>query len=682
MASLRSAPRWAVATIVALGLCVSMAHSASPPAPCPTFCGSAGGPELLSFDQLSGDRLRLALLLAKNGPVEIVVTKATGGRLVRTAQTVINLQPREVLLGRIPVRGRLKTITKVRLRKFTHGQRERVVSLRPAAKPLPAGLYILTVNAITSKGKIRVKGSSIVVRVEKNGRLGTLLAPYPAPSAVTGAPASVEATTASVNGTVFGNGKPTHYFIQYGPTPHYSQHTKSKLASSKLKTLKIKVKLSKLYSGVVYHYRIVATSCHGCQSGTTYGADQTFPTIPRTTQELDAERAVLSYNAMQNYFYASNVYPGDTSSLYTESYPASASANRYSFLWAFSRAMAGTVALAGVPSSLLGGTNYFADAADRLVGLSRYWTGAGYDSYPPAPYGSGGDKYYDDAGWIGLTSMQDYQVTGSPTALQDAKNVFNWVWPGGWAGSWPYEPGGIFWVNQGVGAGVSNHDRTTNSTAPNAELALLLNYFDPSNAATYQSAATDMYGWVNHYLYNVPNSSAHPNPTDPDGPNPNYNPGEVALMVDKVRGANTIDPALWSYNQGTMIALNVREYELTGQADYLTEAQNIATTALSTFNETNYVDTQQAPYNAIFFSGLLELYSVTSDSALQSSIISTIQTYANDAWSSYRNAHDLFRFPSSQDSGYQLLDQGAMVEIYAMLAWNPTNYGKLPQVRR
>jgi hypothetical protein len=209
-----------------------------------------------------------------------------------------------------------------------------------------------------------------------------------------------------------------------------------------------------------------------------------------------------------------------------------------------------------------------------------------------------------------------------------------------------------------------------------------LQYFDPSNAATYQAAATNMYEWVNHYLYNVPNSATDPDPTDPLGPNPNYNQNEVALMVDKVRGSDAIDPALWTYNQGTMIALNVREYQATGQAAYLVEAQNIASTALNTFNETQYLDNQQAPYNAIFFSGLLELYSVTSDTALQSRIISTIQTYANDAWTYYRSAQNLFRFPSSQNTGYQLLDQGAMVEIYAMLAWNPSNYGRLPQARR
>ena len=90
---------------------------------------------------------------------------------------------------------------------------------------------------------------------------------------------------------------------------------------------------------------------------------------------------------MQQYFYAPNVYPGDTSSLYVEDYPQSG--NRYSYLWPFSRALVGTITLAGIPSSLDGGLEYQADVNDRLTGLSHYWDGAanppGYDSYVTAP---------------------------------------------------------------------------------------------------------------------------------------------------------------------------------------------------------------------------------------------------------------------------------------------------------
>lgn len=489
------------------------------------------------------------------------------------------------------------------------------------------------------------------------------------PSVSTGGPSSITQSSATVSGTVNPNGRSNTYSFQYGTTTSYGSTTASQVAGSGATTVNVSVNLSSLTAGATYHYRLYASSA----SGIAYGSDRTFMTI-LTAQQLDANRAVATYNAMQQHFYAASVYPGDTSSLYTENYPQSG--RRYSFLWPFSRALAGTITLAGVPSVLVGGASYQANVADRLTGLSRYLdstsTPPGYDSYPPAPHGGGGDKYYDDQAWVGLAAAQNYAMTSDPTSLADAKNVFNFVYPGGWGDSASFEPGGIYWVKQGAGVGLANHDRTTTSNAPNAEIALLLENFDPANAARYDAGANAMYGWVNHYLYNVGT-----NPTDPNAPNPNYTPNQPALMFDKVTGGNAIDETLYTYNQGTMIAANVREYQKTGNSAYLAAAGAIANTALSTFNEPYYIN-HSAAFNAIFFRGLLVLYSVTSDTNLQSNIVQTIQTYADDAWNNHRSSNGLFSFASSSGTGYQLIDQGAMLQIYAMLAWNSIDYTKLP----
>jgi Glycosyl hydrolase family 76 len=490
-----------------------------------------------------------------------------------------------------------------------------------------------------------------------------------APSVSTGGASSITQSGATVSGTVNPNGQSTTYSFQYGTTTSYGATTASQAAGSGTTAVNVSTNLTGLTAGTTYHYRITATNA----SGTAHGSDLTFTTL-MTVQQSDASRAVATYNAMQQHFYAADVYPGDTSSLYTENYPQSG--NTYSYLWPFSRVLAGTITLAGVPSALVGGASYQAGVADRLTGLSRYWdstsSGPGYDSYPPAPYGGGGDKYYDDQAWVGLAAAQNYALTGDPTSLADAKNVFNFVYPGGWAGGASFDPGGIYWVQQGVGLGSTNHDRTTTSAAPNAETALLLENFDPANAATYDAGASAMYGWVNHYLYNV-----NTNPTDPNAPNPNYDPNQPALMFDKVTTSNTIDETLYTYNQGAMIAANVREYQKTGNPAYLSDAEAIANTALSTFNETYYINHSPA-VQAIFFRGLLVLYSVTSNTNLQSNIIQTIQTFADDAWNNRRSSNGLFTFPNDSGTGYQLIDQGAMLQIYAMLAWNPSDYGKLP----
>jgi hypothetical protein len=641
--------------------------------PCPTLCGTVSGPLLLTLKQQANNRLELGLLVRVGGPLELTVVRRRGLRLAEAPLTLINNQPRELLAGRFPRGGHSKTLESLRLPAMARGLRSRLVTLR---RKLAAGLYRLAISSISGKGKLRAAGSSIVVRVGPRGGMTPLLEPHLAPIVTTGTATSITQNSAWIAGTVLASGSPTKYYFQYGATTTYGARTAIANAGRREHPVSLAVPVKGLSAGTVYHFRLVATNCSGCRSGTTYGGDATFPTVASTTQQLDAERAVTTYNAMQSLFYV-----GDGSSLYSENYPPSG--NKYSFLWPFTRALDGTITLAGIPSSLVGGASYQPDVADRLTGLSRYWdsssSGPGYDSYPPAPYGNGGDKYYDDAAWVGLALAQDYRLTANTGALNAAQSNFSFIYPGGLATNDPFETGGIYWVQQNTGTvGRTNHDRTTNSTAPNAENALLLAALDPANAAAYDSDASTIYEWVNHYLYNVPNTTTEPNPTDPLGPNPNYVAGDPALMFDKVKGGNAIDTTLWTYNQGSMIALDAREWQATGQIMYLNEAEAIANAALNAFTESQYLQNQPAAFNAIFFRGLLVLYSVIGDSSLQSRILQTIQTYADDAWTYYRSPNGLFRFPSSSGSGYQLLDQGAMLQIYAMLAWSAADYNELP----
>ncbi len=516
---------------------------------------------------------------------------------------------------------------------------------------------------LTRAGKLRALGATIVVRLTRGGRLVYLLQPRTAPSASTGTAGSISQSTAVIYGNTAPYGQATDYYFQYGTTTAYGARTPTAQTRSTRTATTASATLNGLSLATTYHYRLVSSNCGGCQWGTSYGMDAKFTTLNGTNlsaQQLYADRAVATYNTMQRYFYAASAYPGDASSLYVESIPQSG--KRYSFLWPFSRALVGTITLSGIPPALLSGASYQADVNDRLAGLSHYWdgtsSGPGYDSYPPAPYGAGGDKYYDDQAWVGLALAQNYQMTGNTSSLAGAENVFNFVYPGGWAGAASFDPGGIYWVQQGIGTGQSNHSRTANSTSPNAELGLLLEGLDPANAATYDAGATNMYQWANHYLYN-----AGSNPTDPQGLNPNFDPRQPALMFDNVGSSGGVGETLWTYNQGAMIATNVREYVKTGQAGYLDNAQAIANTALNTFTETEYLTAQQPAFNAIFFRGLLVLYWATSDQTLRARITQTIETYANDAWNYYRSPQGLFNFPSSPAGGYQLLDQGAMLQI-------------------
>jgi Glycosyl hydrolase family 76 len=491
------------------------------------------------------------------------------------------------------------------------------------------------------------------------------------PTVTTGPTTGVTQTSVTVTGTVNPNGLSTAWHFEYGLTSSYGTRIADQSVVGAI--VNVASQLTGLDAGVTYHYRLVASNA----LGTAYGADQVFATeAPTSTQQADADRAIAVYAALQRYFYAGSVYQGDASSLFTEAYPQSG--RTYSYLWPFSRVLVGTITLAGIPPSIDGDANFQPDVDDRLIGLARYWDGAanpqGYDSYPPAPFGAGGDKYYDDQAWIGLALAQNYRLTTNASSLSSAQDVFNFVYPTGLdptPGSLP-DPGGLFWVQQGVGVGLTNHDRTTTSNAPSAELGFRLEQLDPANAQNYNNGAMTMYGWVNQYLYNVPTS-----PTYPNAPNPNYDPSQPAIVFDKVTPGG-IDKTHWTYNQGVMIAANVAAYRQTGLPAYLRNAEAIARAALDTFSESDYINTQPAAFNAIYFRGLLVLYAATSDSTLRANILNAAQAYADDAWNNYRNDQNLFRFPSSSATNYQLLDQGAMLQLYAALAWNPSDYDKLP----
>src|SRR5437879_11912420 len=70
-----------------------------------------------------------------------------------------------------------------------------------------------------------------------------------------------------------------------------------------------------------------------------------------TSAQTNANRAVAAYNAMQRNFLVQ-----DGTSLYRLTYPWSRGSNLYSYVCEFSRALVGTLALAGVPSDRVGGT--------------------------------------------------------------------------------------------------------------------------------------------------------------------------------------------------------------------------------------------------------------------------------------------------------------------------------------
>jgi predicted alpha-1,6-mannanase (GH76 family) len=371
--------------------------------------------------------------------------------------------------------------------------------------------------------------------------------------------------------------------------------------------------------------------------------------------QVHASRAIRAYAAMRRHFVR-----GD--GLYRrDGLPRVPRAPAH--LWPTSRALAGAVDLLGLPNSLLIGFDAEAAVTAHLRALESYWDDAAeLPAYASDVIGSrfGGDRYYDDNAWVGLALVELERLRPGRGHARRAQALFRFAVSGWDARPDVPSPGGVFWVEQTRGVGLANHDRNTVSNAPNAQLGLHLAELAAGERDAKRFArAHDMYAWVDVTL---------------DAGRETGEPG-TGLFYDKLRGDGTVDRTLWTYNQGSMVGANVLLARQAGPdrgAPYLARAEAIATKALRHY--AGAYERQPAAFNAILFRNLLQLSAATADPGLRERIRRTMSAYAEAAWTARRDRHDRFRLGRG---GPTLLDQSAMVQVYALLAWDPGQYGAL-----
>jgi hypothetical protein len=318
-------------------------------------------------------------------------------------------------------------------------------------------------------------------------------------------------------------------------------------------------------------------------------------------------------------------------------------------LWPFARAFVATLDVAGMPAPLLAGSRFLADAdaviARRLRALERYWDerGPAYASDPPSWLTSlldGGDIYHDDNAWAGLALVQLARRRPGHSRLDRAAALADFARAGWDRDPRAPHPGGIFWVQQGRGLGARNHDRNTVSTAPNGELILhLAALADDSAGPPPAPGPAAMAAWVTGTL----------------------GTGED-LFRDKIRGDGTIDPALWSYNQGSMLglyALLADGEDPDGARGHQRRAEAIAEAALDHYERRRY-DGEPLEFIAIFIRNLLVLSARTDDEPLARRIAGALRQRAQAAW------------PIAP--GATLLAHSAAVTLQALAAWDPADH--------
>ena len=358
---------------------------------------------------------------------------------------------------------------------------------------------------------------------------------------------------------------------------------------------------------------------------------------PASAAPTPGAQAVASYQALQRYLAVR-----DGSGLYRERYPVAAGDNPYSYEWPFSQVHAATLDLTGMPGRL--GAGFRPDLEARAVGQERYWstrgtTGVpGYASYPEEPYGWGGDFFYDDNEWVGLLDVQRYLMSGDLVALARAEQLFTLVQSGWDTDRSHAAPGGVFWTQATWSA-----DRNTVSNMPGAELGLRL--YQITGQRSYLDWALRMYDWTNRYLLS------------PDG-----------LYWDHLDLSGTVEKTYWSYNQGVPVGVNVLLYQITHDRTYLRRATNIGRAAYDYFVTAGRLSAQPPYFNSIFFKNLLLLEAVTGAHTYRDAMA----RYAAAVWQQNRDPDTgLFHFGAGPTESLQ---QAAMIQIYAVLAWNPANY--------
>lgn len=137
----------------------------------------------------------------------------------------------------------------------------------------------------------------------------------------------------------------------------------------------------------------------------------------------------------------------------------------------------------------------------------------------------------------------------------------------------------------------------------------------------------------------------------------NNRPPFVRLFV----GRRTLAPDLCDSNQGAMIATAVRLYQATHEMHYLREAEETADAALDLFRDP-IGSREPAAFLAIFYRDVLALSAVDRNPRIRSAVA----VFATAAWTQARDGRTgLFHF---RETAASLLDQAAMVQIYAALA--------------
>jgi rhamnogalacturonyl hydrolase YesR len=314
---------------------------------------------------------------------------------------------------------------------------------------------------------------------------------------------------------------------------------------------------------------------------------------------------------------------------------------RAAYLWPTSGVFSGVNALLKAT-----GDKQYRKMIDKTIlpGLEQYFDSlrkpACFQSYITSAGAS--DRYYDDNVWLALDLCDLYVVTGNREYLKKSIETWQFVLSG-----WDEKlGGGIYWCEQ------KKQSKNTCSNAPASVLAFKL--YEATSDSTYFNWGFRIYNWTKMNLQNS---------TD-------------FLYFDNKNLSGKIGRRKYTYNSGQMLQSAAMIYKLTGNKEYLDEAQNIAKSAMNYFTEE--FETGEGKkiklfkntgnwFNAILLRGYIELYQIDKNPHY----IRIFRDNMDQLWNQVRDKNGLFSkdWKGQTDDEYKwLLDQAGLVEIWASLA--------------
>lgn len=297
-----------------------------------------------------------------------------------------------------------------------------------------------------------------------------------------------------------------------------------------------------------------------------------------------------------------------------------------SALWPFGQAIAAGAAMVG-----LGGVEV-ALVESMVAGIERYRVRDAYGAFPHEH-----NRYFDDNAWIGLDRLQLFELTQRHEHLDAAVDLFGFLSRG--AGP----AGGVLWVE-------GDASRNTCSTGPTAQVALRLH--EHTGDAGYLDFAGRQMTWLDSALR-----------------------GEDGLYRDHVGGDGSVEPTVWSYNQGTPIGAAVLLARFTGDERWLSNARATAESAVKHFAADDRLWESPPVFNAIYFRNVLALEAAVPGS----SALAALDEYLDRAWEHGRHRRTgLFTAGGiGSYDGNPTIDHAGLTQLLAFRAWPPARWSAI-----